>query len=125
MKTKESVTIDCAVLAHKFDLALNAYNDALAVTHDTYNAHLGVCEAIRKAGFTKVQSGHSKAKGPGGGEFPYNVLATEIKSNYKGDGKELALEVDKAFTIMTGRFTTRQLMYLRELLNKELINCTE
>ena len=82
MKTTEQTTIDCAVLAHNFDTALNAYNDALQSVHTTYNAHLSVCESIRKAGFTTVQSGHVKNKKPVKGAFPYLVLANEIEKNY-------------------------------------------
>jgi hypothetical protein len=56
---------------------------------------------------------------------PDHSASTDKISVQAGISPELALEVDKAFSIMTGKFTTRQLMYLRELLNKELINCTE
>lgn len=122
MKTTESVIIDCAVLAHSYNQALDAYNQALQDTCVTYNAHLGVCESIRKAGFTKVQSGHTKNKKPTKGEFPYLVLANEIKMTYLKD-KPMIGEGDKevldncanhvkqkvqtlSFYLETGKFTT-------------------
>jgi hypothetical protein len=111
MKTLESITVDCAVLAHNFDMALNAYNDALQTVSSTYSAHIGACESIRKAGFTTVQSGHSKTKSPKKGEFPYLVLANEIRYGYKGDAKQLDGIVKQkvatlSFYLETGRFTS-------------------
>jgi hypothetical protein len=111
MKTLESTTVDCAVLAHNFDMALNAYNDALQSVNATYSTHLSVCESIRKAGFTTVQSGHSKAKSPKKREFPYLVLTNEIKANYKGDVKGMDGTIKQkvatlSFYLETGRFTS-------------------
>ena len=111
MNQVESITVDCAVLANKFNSALDAYNDALQTVTSTYSAHIGACESIRKAGFTTVQSGHSKAKTPKKGEFPYSVLASEIRYGYKGDAKQLDGIVKQkvatlSFYLETGKFTS-------------------
>ena len=96
-QTKEQTTVDCAVLAHNFDMAAYQVDQAAIDTHTARNMMIASLEACVKAGYKTVQSGlfckNGKAGKPKEGEFPYLVAKTEFETNYlahhkaKWDGK--------------------------------------
>jgi hypothetical protein len=78
----ESITIDASVLIHEYDMATYAVDDAALANYQARKGMIGILEKIVKAGYTSLQSGHTKAKKPKLGEFPYLVANEEFKTNY-------------------------------------------
>ena len=78
----ESITIDAATLIHEYDLATYAIDDAALAVYTAGRGMVSILEKLVKAGYTSLQSGHTKAKKLKAGEFPYLVAAEEFKTNY-------------------------------------------